>query len=208
MVTRVGLVVALAFITVPATLMGSTTYYFIRENPDWSATLTGDTAVWRAEIIEMEADSTPSAPDSFVTTDTVEIHSLGLQTPSEDLGDADNSPYIDWHSDWWHNRQWASWTIPGSLWWPSGQHRKTMTVGSGTYRPTIPGPCYVRCNTYRNGASYWDLGWKGDGHWYITNYVMAKTYDYPYGEQWSWHVYGSHWWGSGATYYSEIQYTW
>ena len=189
MVIRVGLVGALALIAVPTTLMGSDTYYFIRQNPEYSDTIFPDTAVWPAEIIEILADSIPPTPDSFVTTDTTAIHSLGLMTPSESRL---ASPWMDWHSDFWANRQWASWMTPGYV-YRNNQKRKTLCAASGTYRITIPGCVGVRCTTYLEFSHHWDtVALRPE--WYNTEVEVGKTWEYGLWT-WHWQQNGTHYWG-------------
>jgi hypothetical protein len=198
MVSRIGLVLALACVAVPATLMGSDTYLFIRQNPGWSDTLVEDTAVWRAEIMEILADSVPSGPDSFVTTDTAEIHSLGLMTPSESRI-ASSSWWMDWHENYGANRQWASWIVPGYV-YRGGQKRKTLTVGSGTYRIWMPGCVGVRCTTYLQYTHYWDTV-AVKPQWYNMSIQVGKTWEYG-SWIWHWQQNGTHYWGGGSPIYA------
>ncbi len=194
MVTRVWLVVALAFIAVPATLMGSTTYFFINENPDYTDALAEESyePVWNAEIIEVESDSEVSTPDGYEETDTAYIHSLGLLAPSE--LDANPGTYKDWRSDFWHNRYWGS-TITTSYSTPS---LKRVQVTSCTGRYTAPGIVAVNdstiCSNLQGGG--WFPGWQTAWGWRIQ---WAKSWTYGSGNTWSWTQIGRHSWNAPET---------
>ncbi len=188
---------------VPAILMGSDTYYFIRENPDWSDTLTGDTAVWRAEIIETESDSTLVTPDGWEATDTAEIHSMGLLTPTEAY-EAATTKWEDKHES--PGRMWISWLIPGCAWYQNKQWR-TMYNASGTYRTGFwPGLVAVRGRCFINSVLKWDSEWR----WSIfsKSIVVGKSWMYPLTSSWVWDEYGYHDWGTPPTATSHIQGVW
>jgi len=201
MVSRIGLVVVLAFAALPATLMGSNTYYFINQNPNYSDSLVeaSEVPVWQAEMLEIESDLAVSAPAGYVATDTAEIHSLGLLTPSEIAGKP--GTYKDWYTEFWRNRQWGS-CITTSY---ATQGYKRVSVMSGTYRYTVPGTVAVQCSTYRNSLGYWGPGWKVDYWWKVER---AKAWLYKSDQVWSWKQKGWHWWGSGDTEHSQVVVEW
>jgi len=134
MVNRIGLAVALAAIVVPATLMGST-WYFIRQNPALdTCSFEGDTAIWCEEIIEVEGDSAPTTPDSFVPITAAGLESLGLQGPNQQrLAAPSTDIKIDWHES--PGREWASWWIWGDC-WVKGKHYTSLTGTAGHGEPT------------------------------------------------------------------------
>ena len=195
MVTRIGLAVALACVAVPTTLMGST-WYFIRQNPALdTCSFEGDTAIWCQDIIEIDGDSTPITPDSFVTTDSAGLDSLGLQGPNAELLAATLGNYaVD--SQCAPNRMWKSWLIGGDCWVKS-KHYRTMTGASGTYRPGNFNWGYVAVadSIYGNGtAKAYNYPWHHD---YNNAIVVCSHIMYPWGlPWWEWQVWGNHSWGS------------
>lgn len=186
MVTRIGLVVALACIAVPATLMGSTTYFFINENPDFSDAIaeTSEAPVWKADIMEVESDSAVSTPDGYEATDTAYIHSLGLLAPSEEVA-LTAGIYRDWHYDFWANREWGSQIRT----WSYGY--KLVTVLSGTYRITIPGSVAVRCTTLLESEPIWTPPWATGSWWRVQ---LTNTWAYSNNYWWHWTQIGRHMW--------------
>ena len=191
----IPLAVALAFVAVPAQLMGSTTYFFISQNPDWSdsAAAMAETPIWHATIIEMESDSLPSAPDSFVTTDIDEIHGLGLLTPSETREATER--WEDYHNDGC-GRAWTSWLLPGYAWINNEQYR-TMYVCSATYRTQNYGYCYVRGQCYLNGIN--KIMDKHQGGWPVNAVAVGASFAHKLSYPWTWDEYGFHDWGTPPT---------
>jgi hypothetical protein len=189
MVTRIGLVVALACVAMPATLMG-TTYFFINENPDYSDSLAaaGEEPLWQAEIIEVESDSEIDAPSGYEETDTAYIHSMGLLAPSELVLGSGPGVYKDWHTDLWHNRYWGS-IITTSYAGPL----KRVQVNSTTGR-YAPGIVAVNdstiCPQLQGGG--WFPGWYSAWGWYVQ---WAKSWSY--GDTKTWTQIGWHNWNSG-----------
>jgi hypothetical protein len=188
---RTALCCILIAATMPATLMGSTTYFFINENPDYSDELAegGEDPVWQAEIIEIESDSAISAPDGYEETDTAYIHGIGLLAPSELV--AQTGTYSDWHYDFWHNRYWGS-TITTS--YADPQHLfKRVQVQSVTGRYTIPGVVAVNdstiCPQLQGGG--WFPGWKSAWGWRI---FWANSWSYGSGYTKTWTQIGWHNW--------------
>jgi hypothetical protein len=203
---RTALCCVLIAATMPATLMGSTTYYFIKSNPDWSDSVaaTADTAVWHATIIEMESDSVPSTPDSFEMTDIDDIHSLGLLAPTEAY-DAATTKWEDRHE--YGGRLWTSWLIPG-VHWRNGVQKRTMYVASGTYRTNSYGFVAVRGRCFINGGANpkWDSKWVWS--WPSNAIVVGHSWEYPTGPAWYWDEYGYHDWGTPPTATSHISGVW
>jgi len=203
MVTRIGLVVALACIAVPATLMGNT-WYFIRQNPALdTASADGDTAIWWSDIMQIEGeedgDSTPTAPDGFVAITSAGLDSLdslfSLTLASGNYAvDSHVSPGRMWKS----SLQWGTMWFQGKLW-------KIMECKSGTYRTGF-WPGYVAVtDSFRYYNKYvhnpwvsWPLG-KSMIVWNRIMYPYHNTY-------WWWRLWGTHSWGSDWQY-SYIQ-TW
>ncbi|GEM_PF-1142944 len=183
-------------------------HYFINQNPDYSDSLAGvsEDPVWVAEIIEIDADSTAtvSTPDGYEATDTAEIHSLGLLTPSENLHAAIGQNHSDWHSNFWANRKWGSWINVGYR----TSKLKFATCGTGTYRYTIPGWCLIRCRTKCNSEVWWDHWW-WDGADRTWGYAEQQTWTYPAeNTYWSWDQEGWHSWGSGSNGWSHLTVPW
>ncbi|HTW92949.1 MAG TPA: hypothetical protein VMH22_14755 [bacterium] len=213
MVTRVVLVVALACFAVPASLMGSATYLFISENPDFSDAVvdTSQNPVWKAAITEIESDSEVSAPDGYEQTDSAYIHSLGLLTPSEiDLLTTD--VHRDWHSECSRNRKWNS-QITTSYTGNNNQY-KLVQVLSGTYRCYIPGPVAVRCTTWKASwgqggpGSYvpvWYPDWAHGSWWKVE---LSNSWQYGNGSTFAWIQNGRHTWDSPDTLRTSVGTHW
>jgi hypothetical protein len=166
--------------TIPAILMGSTTYFFINENPYYSETEAeqSEEPLWQAEIIEIESDSAISAPDGYEETDTAYIHSIGLLAPSEQVLYSGPGVYKDWHNDFWHNRYWGS-TITTSYAGPL----KRVQVNSTTGRYYGPGIVAVNdstiCPQLQGGGWFpgWYSAWGLYVHWAKSwSYVDTKTW--------------------------------
>lgn len=187
MVTRIGLVVALACIAVPATLMGST-WYFIRQNPALdTASSDGDTAIWCGDIMQIDGDSTPITPDSFVAITAAGLESLGLFTitPGNYVVDSQVSP----------GRIWKSWLTWGTRWYKD-RLWKVMTGASGTYRTGFWGGYLAVTDSIYGGGGLV----KRYNPWKSTPYghgiSVGSTVQYPLTSYWLWQVWGTHSWGS------------
>ena len=190
MVTRIGLVVALACIAVPATLMGST-WYFIRQNPALDTASAGDTAIWCQDIMEISSDSTPVTPDSFTAITANGLDSLGLQGPSAQLQNAPSGFYaVD--SEYSTNRIWKSWLIWQTYWYKS-KKEIYLTGASGTYRPNSWGYVAVFDSIY---WAYRPEAYNAWQHTYGTYIIVNSSFLYPWGAGAWWRVWGTHSWGS------------
>jgi|GEM_PF-2024602 len=198
MVTRIGLVVALACIAVPATLMGNT-WYFIRQNPALdSSSFRGDTAVWCEDIMKIEGDSAPTTPDSFVAITAAGLDSLGLQDADTQLLYAASGYYkVDSHAS--PGRIWKSWFIWGDAWTPEG-HKTVVWASSGTYRPGLFNYGYVAVtdSVYLYNTRKYYIPWQS--HWPDKAIVITTRVSYPYGQRLWWRLWGTHSWGSDWQY--------
>lgn len=201
MVSRTGLMVALACIAVPATLMGST-WYFIRENPALdSSSFDGDTAVWCEDIMKIEGDSAPTTPDSFVAITAAGLDSLGFQDPDTQLLYAASGNYaVDSHAS--PGRIWKSWLIWGEG-WIKGERKMIVWGSSGTYRTNSYGYVAVTDSMYLYNTRKYHLPWKSK---LGTAIVVTTRIAYPYGARMWWRVWGTHSWGSdwGYTYIDAV----
>jgi hypothetical protein len=193
MVSRIGLVVVLAFAAVPAMLMGDTTYFFIDENPYFDDELeAGEAPAMKAAIVEVESDSEVSAPDGYEETDTAYIHSLGLLAPSELALCSGLGVYKDWHTDFWANREWGTGIMTSYI----GGY-KLVQVLTVTARYTIRGIVSVNDTTISpiippNGGWYpgWITKWGARIQW-------AASWLYDEEDSYSWTQVGRHSWNTG-----------
>jgi len=188
MVTRVGLVVALACIAVPATLMGST-WYFIKLNPAVDTASMGDTAIWCGDLIQIDGDSTPITPDSFVATTAYGLETLGFLPAANSGNYAVDSEYAP-------NRIWKSWLIWGTTYY-QGKQVKVMWGSSGTYRPgglLHRGYVAVTDSVYGDGKRQAWIDWHSQ-EW-DNAIVVTSRFQYPLTSYWLWQVWGTHSWGS------------
>jgi hypothetical protein len=207
MVSRIGLAVVLAFAAVPATSMGSDTYYFIQVNPAYEDSLAASSGspVLHAVIIEVESDSVPYyTPDSFQVTDIDGIHSLGLLTPSETR--EGTGRWEDYHDDY-PGRAWTSWLLPGYV-WLYGEKYRNMYCCSATYRvpPAGAGYVYVRGRAYMNTVNKVMDKW--DWRWPSKAVSVGGSFSYQMGYPVVWDEYGYHDWGTAPTKQSHIQGVW
>ena len=192
MVSRIGLVVALACVAVPATLMGST-WYFIKQNPALdTASSVGDTAIWCEDVIQINGDlsvgdSTPITPDSFVAITAAGLDSLGLLTGTP------GNYAVD--SEYSAGRIWKSWLTWGTTWYQN-KLWKVMTGASGTYRTGFWGGYLAVTDSIYGGGGIV----KRYNPWKSTPYdhaiVVYSRVQYPTTDYWLWQVWGTHSWGS------------
>ncbi len=186
------------------------TYYFIKEdigNPTQSPNAPGPQPPGDVELLEIASDSVPPIPQGWRPTTEQEIHSKGLQTPSESFAEAQQQGNVVESNP---ERGFYAYSRINFMY--LGGYFKRATCGSETSRSIYsPGNLALKCQTKQYGIVvdefpynfpnyYTTWGWSTK-HTYTRNYWKNQVITF---NQHGWH----HWGNPNTGVQTDITRTW